>query len=485
MAEKNFREEADDILKLVGGKDNVSSVYHCMTRLRFVLKDNSKADQADLKKVPGVLGTQFSGNQFQVVIGPSVAKVYDELTDLGGFQKHGEVAADADNIDESTTGTPKKGGVKGFFEKIIDALTGSIIPVLPIFITGGLFKTLVILLGPGLFNVLGAKSGAYLILSFVGNACFYFLPVFLGYTSAKQFKTSPLIGMLLGAVLIAPEFVDIVTKGTKLDLFGIPVVGMNYGSSVIPIIMAVWIMSYFEHFFAKHIPDMFKMMLVPFLTMLIMVPLTLIIIAPLGVIVGSFVSQLFLWLHQVLGPFGVAIIGGVYALLILTGMHHPLNLAVFATLTTVGYDKVVFPAATAASMALAGIALGFGIKAKNKENKSVGYSSLFLQLFAGVTEPTLYGVALPYTRTFVAQAIGGFAGALYMGFTNVKMYNMTGSNIFGLTGFIGKDAGNFTNAIIGCLIAFVVALVMVFVLGFNEEKEAKYEKEVKLDYGVN
>lgn len=462
--EQKLHQTAEQILAAVGGKDNVMSVFHCITRLRFHLKDTSIPNIEQIKKIDGVMGAQLSGGQFQVIIGTNVDKVYQEVCSIGGF-------AEQDAIEENLGDKPKeKLTVKGIGHTILNGLTGSITPVLPVFICGGLLKMIVIILGPAMLGLLNESSGIYTVLSFAGDAGFYFLPVILGYTSAKQFKANPIIGMLLGAILIHPSFVEIVSNGTTLDFLGLPITPMNYSSSVIPIILIVWVMSYVERFWEKYVPSMLKIMLVPFLTVLVMLPLALVILAPLGVILGSFISSFFLWLHSVLGPFGIALLGSVYALLILTGMHHPLNMAVFVTLTSVGYDEVVFVAGTAASMALAGIALAFALKSKKPENRSIGFSSFILLEIAGITEPTLYGVGLPYIRTMFAQAIGGFCGALYMGIMGVKMYNLTGSNILGLTGFIGKDSGNFMHAIIGALIAFVVAFVAVFVIGYDENK---------------
>ncbi|RGW12608.1 PTS transporter subunit EIIC [Enterococcus asini] len=466
--EQKFHQSAAAILSAVGGKENVASVFHCMTRLRFLLKDSSLPNIDEIKKIDGVLGAQLSGGQFQVIIGPNVAKVYTELCKIGGFTE--QAAVDVDAAANNADKPKEKLTAKTIGQKILNGLTGSITPVLPIFICAGLLKMIVIILGPGMLGVLSETSGLYTVLSFAGDAGFYFLPVFLGYTSAKQFKANPLIGMLLGAILIHPSFIEAVTNGTSLDFLGLPITPMTYSSSVIPIILVVWVMSYVERFWNKVIPEMLKIMLVPFLTVLIMLPLSLVVLAPLGVILGSFISTFFLWLHSVLGPWGIALLGAVYALLIMTGMHHPLNLAVFATLSSVGYDKIVFVAGTSASMALAGIALAFAIKSKKAENRSIGFSSFFLLEIAGITEPTIYGIALPYVRPFIAQAIGGFCGALYMGFMNVKMYNLTGSNILGLTGFIGKDSGNFMHAVIGSIIAFVVAFVALFIIGFDEDK---------------
>ena len=211
------------------------------------------------------------------------------------------------DVDAAADKPKEKLTAKTIGQKILNGLTGSITPVLPIFICAGLLKMIVIILGPGMLKLLGKDRVVCTpVLSFCqAFAGFYFLPVFLGYTSAKQFKANPLIGMLLGAILIHPSFIEAVTNGTSLDFLGLPITPMTYSSSVIPIILVVWVMSYVERFWNKVIPEMLKIMLVPFLTVLIMLPLSLVVLAPLGVILGSFISTFFLWLHSVLGPWGL------------------------------------------------------------------------------------------------------------------------------------------------------------------------------------
>lgn len=468
MKENQAKQIADMTLDAIGGKGNIASAFHCVTRLRFILKDDSKVDVDKIKNIPGTLGFQKSGDQYQVIIGPEVGIVYEQLN-IDNDPKSSKADTDIDS------GTNKRLSFKSIGSKILDALVGSITPALPAIICAGMIKMILMLVGPSLIGLLSLESDTYKVLNFMGDAGFYFLPVFLGYTSAKKFKTNPLLGMLMGSILISPTFVESVTQGTSFNIFGLPITPVNYSSTVIPIILIVWVMSYVEKFFDKYIPNSFKMIFVPVLTVLVMAPLALVVLGPIGSILGNYISAFLLWTHQVFGPFGIGLIAAIFALLIVTGMHHAINMAVLVTMTANGYDEVVFVAVAPVVIAIAAVSLAFALKSKQPVNRSLGFSSFVLQIIGGVAEPTLYGIMIPYVKPFIAEAIGAFCGAVYMGLMHVKFYALTGSNIFILAGFIHEDSANFVNAIIGCSIAFTVTFILVWVLGFKEKEQEIFE----------
>ena len=461
MAKKvNYEVLATQVLELVGGTENISSLSHCVTRLRFTLKDQSLANATELKKIEGVLGCQFSNGQCQVIIGPAVKRAYEKVCEIGHIDGDIQVAPIKDG---------SKKGPKEWFSLMITSLSACVVPVLPVFICAGLLKFISMFSGPLMMGWLDAENGVYIVLSFAGEAGFAFLPVFLGYTSAKQFRANPFIGMLMGAVLVSPVFASLVEAGTPLDILGIPVGMVSYSSSVVPIILIVWVMSYVERFFARFIPDMFQLMFVPLCTVLIMLPLGLCFLGPLGNILSGYISSFFLGIHAVLGPIGLGIIAALFLPLIITGMHHALNMACITVMLSVGYDQVVFVAATSCLISVIGVLLAFIIKAKKMETRSIGVSSLVLQAVGGVVEPALYGVLLPYRKPFIAQALGAFAGAIYMGITNVKIFTLTGSNLLALIGFAGGSTMNLVHGLIGCVIAFIVGFAATWILGFKEQ----------------
>lgn len=461
MSNNKYEVLGTQILELVGGKDNVSSLTNCVTRLRFNLKDQSLVDQNKIKALSGVMGCQFSSGQFQIIIGPDVKKVLNVIAP--------QIDGKAKNVVKESE--KEKLTIKNVFSKILTNFTACITPALPVIICAGMLKLIAVIVGPIMLGLIEADTGIYTILSFAGDAGFYFLPVYLGYTSAKHFNTSVFIGMLLGAILIHPTLMSIILEGGSLDLLGLPVTLVNYSSSVLPIVLIVWVMSYVRRFIDQIMPKMLKMILVDVLTVIIMLPIALCVLGPLGSILSIYITNAFLAIHNVLGPLGIGLIAALYLPLILTGMHHAVNLAAIVTMTSIGYDNVIFVAAAAAILSVLGANLAFIIKTKKVENRSLGVTATIMQAVGGIVEPTLFGIYLPYKKIFVAQSIGAFTGATVMGFLRCKIYALMGSNVFILAGFLGEDSNNFIYACIGCAVAIVVAFILTFILGFDENQE--------------
>lgn len=455
---KKYDELGAKLLELVGGKANVSYLTHCVTRLRFNLKDQSVIDQEAIKAVPGVLGCQFSSNQFQIIIGPEVQQVFDILSPLVDSDQN----LVQDEVKEKLT-------LKNAASKLLTNFTSCIIPALPVIICAGMLKMVVAIFGPTLLNWIQADTGFLTILTFAGDAGFYFLPVFLGYTTAKHFKSNVFIGMLLGAILIHPSFVSIMTENKGLDFIGIPVTPSAYSYSVLPAVMIVWVMVYVRRFFDKYIPGSLKLILVDSLTVIVMLPLALCVLGPLGSILSVYINSAFLALYDVFGPFGIGLIAALFMLLIITGMHHAVNMAAIVALTANGFDSVVFVASTAGVLAVLGANLAFILKAKKSANKSLGITATVMQAVAGIVEPTLFGIYLPYRKVFIAQGIGAFCGGTLMGFLGCKVYMLTGSNVLILVGYLGADMNNFIYACIGSGVAILVSFIAVYILGFEEK----------------
>jgi len=294
----------------------------------------------------------------------------------------------------------------------------------------------------------------------------------LGYTTSKKFNSNPAIGMMLGAMLIHPTFINIVNAGEEFSLLGISVSLVNYSSSVLPTIMLVWIASYLEKFFDRNLPVSIRSLLKPFLTVLIMAPLGFIVIAPLGSTVGKYIADILVTATNILGPIGNSIIAALYVPLVMTGMHVTLFTQFFFVLLTEGTESVFFPAVFCATSAVAGMCIGFALKTKSKSNKSLGFSFAMTQWFAALTEPAIYGIALKYKKPFIAQIIGAACGGLYCGIMKTTLYTASGSTIFGIVGYIGENSMNVVHQCIGMGIALVVAAVLTYILGFDEEMES-------------
>ncbi|MBP2058228.1 PTS system beta-glucosides-specific IIC component [Lactobacillus colini] len=462
-----YREMTSQILKEVGGISNVLSVTHCMTRLRFNLKDSSIPDDDKVKKITGVLGVARSGGQYQIIIGQTVPDVYQAVLDAGNGALVGGAPID-ENLDEN----PKeKLTFKRVFNIVLNKVAGSLTPTIPILISAALFKMLAAVCGPTMLNITPASSDLYKVFTFVGDAGFYFFPIFLGYTSAKQFHTSKMLGMFLGAIMLDLNLVKIITAGRPFTVYGIPMTLVNYGSTLVPILLSVWVMSYIYKFFDKHMPAALRTMMTPFLTIAIMVPVTLCVLGPLGGFIGDGICNGLLSFGKMGGIWAIiaiAIIGAVWELLVLTGMHLVIISAMTLIFTQGGHDNFATLGGVAASMACAGMALGCALKIKGKQNKALAWGYFISNLIGGVTEPALYGLAIRYKRPFIGMMIGGFAGALYAGIVHETAYVLVPvANFLALSTYVGGSVTNIINGVISGAIALVVAAVATYLLGFN------------------
>lgn len=339
--EQEFTQLATTILKEIGGSANVTSVTHCMTRLRFNLKDMSIPDDAKIKKIPKVLGVTRAGGQYQIVIGQTVNEVYDAVVKSGNLTT---VAPVDDNNQIKNNGSKEKFTWKSLGSTILNKLAGSLTPTIPILIAASMFKMLVAVLGPSMFNVIGTKSDLYQLFTLVGDAGFYFLPIIIGYTSAKQFNTSPILGMFLGAIMLDPNLVKIVTAQKPFTVYGIPMHLVNYSSTIVPIILSVWLMSYVNRFFEKWITASLRTVFAPTLTIAVMLPLSLCVVGPLGGFIGDFISQGIISFGKMGGIWaviGIAIIGAIWEFLVITGMHLVMISAMMLVFAQHGFDNFV------------------------------------------------------------------------------------------------------------------------------------------------
>lgn len=460
----NNKQIEQDVLAAVGGKKNVVNVSHCMTRLRFNLKDESIADKEAVKKVDGVLSVVVAGGQFQVVVGNNVSKVYEELCAIGGFTKQAAVDENLDKPKQKLT-------VKSFFGGILDGVAGCMTPLIPLLLVAGLLKMIPTLFGPGVLNLMSAESDLYTLFTFLGDAGFYFLPVAIGYTGAKKFGATPILGILLGAMLIHPTFVAMAgTEGASFSVFGIPCALQNYSSTVVPMILATWCMSYVEKFFKKYIPDTLSTVFTPFLTILIMIPLTFCFFGPVGYWLGEGVGWLLDTLHNVAGPIGFALVTALWSFLLMCGMHVVLITMAFVNIFESGSDNFVLAASGLTAFATYGVLLGGFIRAKKKSTRSEIGAYFVANFLGGVGDPALYGFILKYKRPMLAQVIGGFAGGLVGGLAGVTVYQLAPAmNFLNFLGYVGGSVSNVVWAAIAAAVAVVVGCVATIILGFDED----------------
>ena len=458
---KNYEEMSTLILENVGGKENVVKVTHCMTRLRLNLKDNNKINDEAIKNISGVLGSQISAGQYQIIIGQDVALLYDVICKEGNFEKEEPVDENLDKKDLS---------VKGIFNTVTDYLAGSITPIIPVMIAAAMFKTILVLLGPDMLNVFAAESDAYISLDFLYDTFFYFMPMFIGAAAASKLNINIYYGIFIGAMLIVPDFVALDGVQESVNIYGLFKASVaSYGQTLLPVVLGVAIMAPIYNFFKKHITNALSTIFVPFLTMLIMAPITLCICGPIGSVVGGFIGNILINFGNVGGALAVAVVGATWELLVLTGMHGILIVFAFTTLMSTGNDVFILVAGTAAAWAIFGTCFGAFLRLKNKEEKSQAFSYFIASFVGSVSEPALYGICLKYKRPFLGLMAGGFAGGLYLGITKVALYVPLPSNVMCLASFVAGGTGNLVNAVIGCVIALVVSAVVTYLFGFDKK----------------
>lgn len=488
-----YEKLAKEIIELIGGKENVNSVVHCVTRLRFKLKDEKKADTDKLKNHDGVITVMQSGGQYQVVIGNHVNDVYKAVVAEGGFESAKPVDADDEKSEKSS---------------FIDIVASIFTPVLGLLAATGMikgFNALFVALGWISNTPVNAETGAtestygiYAVLNAVGDGFFYFLPIFLGYTAIKKFGGTTFIGMAIGAALVHPslatikagETIGTLFSGTmfesaiQIKFLGIPVILMSYASSVIPIILAAYVAAKVENKLRKITPDVVKSFGVPALTLIIVVPLTFLLIGPVATWAGLLIGQATLWVYESVPVVAGLIVGGFWQVFVIFGLHWGLVPIKYSNLAAFGSDP--FLAMTfAASFAQIGAVLAVIIRTKNKKLKSLGLPAFLSGLF-GVTEPAIYGITLPLKKPFIMSCIAGGIGGAIIAVLGARSYMAGPLGIFAIPTYISPEG--ITSGFYGMLIAIVVAFVIGFILTYlfgvknieGDKNKTKVKKEEEI-----
>ena len=470
------------IIQNVGGKSNIISVAHCITRLRFKLKDESKANKEVLESTDGVIKVMQAGGQYQVVIGNQVNDVYDAVLEVGHLAAAGAVDEEGNAVEETSGG-----GKKSPVSLLIDVISGTLQPTLGVMAATGIIKGLL-----ALFDFLGlipAASGTYQVWYAVADGFFYFMPIVLGYTAAKKFKVNEFIGMAIGIALCYPAMVNstagtvlgTVFTGTAFEMsyyltfFGIPVImpASGYTSSVVPIILAVAIAAPLEHWLKKVIPDVIKLFVVPFVTLIVMVPLTYLVIGPIASILCSILSLFFNAIYSIPvvgGLIGGVLIGAFWQVLVIFGLHWSLVPLAMINYSLLGYDFILSPY-FCVSFAQTFVVLAIVLKTKDEKLKKIAIPAFISGIF-GVTEPAIYGVTLPKKTPFIYSCIAGAIGGAFTGLMRTRSYSIGGLGLFGLPSFIDTTGvmglTNMIYILIAILIASVAGFAMTYVLYKDE-----------------
>lgn len=476
-----YQELAKEIVKNVGGKDNVMSLVHCITRLRFKLRDESKANDEVLKNMDGVVTVMKSGGQYQVVIGNHVPDVYADVLPLVGLE-----GGSSEVVEDEPSGN--------LFNRAVDVISGIFQPILGIMAACGMVKGL-----NALFVAIGLYSdtcGGYLVLNAIGDGLFNFLPLFLGYTAAKKFNLKPMIGLVVGAIMCYPTIQNSALSaggnalytlfaGTMFEskvyttFFGIPMIAMDYTGTVIPVIFVVYFASKCEKLFNKFIPDLVKFFFVPMLTLLVAIPAGLLVIGPVATFSSALIAEVVMTIRGFSPMIAGAVVGLTWQILVIFGLHWGFIPVYINNIMTNGYDNVMMPF-FACTFATSAVVLAIFLKTKDKSLKEMALPNFISGIF-GVTEPAIYGILLPLKKPFIISCIVGGIGGGFYGAFNFRKFMMGGMGIFELPAMIEPDGsvGNLIVALAGIVITMVIAFIATTVLYKDKEEPEKIEKEEK------
>lgn len=464
-----YEKLAKEILENVGGKENINSLTHCITRLRFRLKDESKANDEALKNNPGVVTVMKSAGQYQVVIGNHVPAVFEDVCSIAGISNDAP-AAEAE-------------APKGVLDTLIDIISGCFQPILGPLCAAGIIKglnaLLVFLLGTGF-----STSGTYLVLNAIGDSIFYFLPIILGYTAAKKFNVNVVVGMIIGASLCYPSIqTDALSAAGKAigtlpmigayytKFLGIPFISGNYTSTVVPVICIVALAAQVQKIAKKYVPEMLQNFFVPFFVLIISLPIGLLVIGPVIGLLTQVLSNFFAALYKLSPIVTATVVGAFWQCLVIFGLHWALVPMAMVNLGNLGFDTIL-PGMTGTTFAATGIMIATYLKTKDPNKKALAIPAT-ISAFCGVTEPVIYGFLLPEKTPFVFSCIGGAVGGAIMGALNAKMYVMGGLGIFSVVSFISPkgEASGLVAALICGAVSMLVGFLLAFFFGKKEDNK--------------
>ena len=441
------------IISHIGGIWNLKNLTHCQTRLRFVLVDNN-IDIAKLKSLEGVINVIMSGGQCQVVVGTHVKDVFDAFND----------AYPARSSSSSNISTSKNRKIS--LSSVMDFISGTFNPLIPAISGAGMVKALLALLV--VFNLIGKEEKTYVVINFMSDAVFYFLPILLAYNAASKLKCNPILAAVLGGILLHPQFVQLRLTGDPIEIFGLPVRLVNYGSSVVPILLIVWLQSFVERFLNTIVPNAIKIIFVPMLTLMFVGIIGLTLLGPLGGYIGDYIALAFVGLQSVGSWTVVFLVATLWPILVMFGIHFSITPLSIAQLTTLKVENIIGPGAMIANISQAVAALVVGFRTQENTTRQIARSSGITALM-GITEPALYGVNLPKKYPLIACMTGAACGGLYAGITDVYRYAVGSSGLPALPLYLGENLWNIFNILIALLISVIVTAILTYILSLKYE----------------
>lgn len=460
----NYKKLSKIAIEELGGESNISVVNHCATRLRLTLRNPNIINEEALKSIPEVMGVVKRGNELQLIIGTEVGNFYNEFVKVGNFGEGGKVA---DESVDATDFENSPNGKKYVFSSVVDFISGTFVPVLPILVAAGLVSA-VLNIAVTFFGLPG-ESGTYTVLTAINNAGFYFLPIFLGFSAARKLGINPMMGMFLGAILVHSS----IDNAEGLDFLGITIPQVMYNTSVIPVILGVLFMFYVNRGVDKITPKAIKFFANPLLTILIVTPITLIVLGPLGNFMGGYIADILNVVNSQLGWLSVGLMGALTPILVMTGTNQALFPLVFAAFAESGYDAFVLPGMLAANVAVGAAAIAIFVRSKNKDTKALALSAGITGVM-GITEPAIFGILLKFKKALVGAIIGGGTGGLVAGIVQLKQFAIVAPGVAAIPTFIPTDgsglSSNFWFSIFVLAVSFIVSFGITYVISSKEVK---------------
>ncbi|MDH1086563.1 PTS cellobiose/arbutin/salicin transporter subunit IIBC [Pantoea brenneri] len=459
---RNYAEVSRAIVDALGGLTNIDALTHCMTRLRFVVKDQTQVDLVRLKAIDGVMGVVHNDSQCQVIIGNNVSQAYQAILQLG-------------SPSGASAPVKRKLTLKGIGAGILDALVGTMSPLIPAIIGGSMVKLLAMILD--MAGVFEKGSSTLVILNVIGDGAFFFLPVMVAASAALKFKTNMSLAIAIAGVLVHPNFIELMAKaaqGQPVEFAFIPVTAVKYTYTVIPALVMTWILSHIERGVDRITPAVTKNFLKPMLIVLIAAPIAIVLIGPIGIWIGSGISALVYTVHGYLGWLSVAIMGAIWPLLVMTGMHRVFTPTIIQTIAETGKEGMVMPSEIGANLSLGGSSLAVAFKTKNRELRQTALAAAASAIIAGISEPALYGVAVRLKRPLIACLISGFICGAVAGIGGLASHSMASPGLFTSVQFF-DPANPMTIVWVAAVmvLSVVLSFVLTLILGFEDIPETE------------
>lgn len=454
----DVKQLSESIMELIGGKENVHSITHCVTRLRFILKNVKAANTEELKKMEGVMGVIYGSGQYQIVLGPNLFPVFEYIINKYDL----EVDEEIEEYHEEDVLAEKQTGIKYYFNKGVQFLSASLAPFITVLYGAGMLKVALGLCA--YFWPVVAENTTYMMFNFMSNVPFYFMPVFIAYGAARTLKSNPAFALAMSLMLLYPNFVQMVGGGQAVTIFGLPVTLVSYANTLLPAILSAILVAKLEKFFYKVIPSVLRTVFAPLLTLAVAMPIVMVVLAPVGTIIGNYVVNIFVAIYDVTGGIAIGLLAAVWPFMVMAGMNMLFVAPMTELLAKMGFDNFFRPAWILHNIAEGGACVGVAIRTKNKKLRSEAISAAIGAIVSGVSEPAIYGINLRLRKPLYAVVIGGLVGGAVAGMMGAKAYSLGYSSILAVPIFMDTMLA----IVAAIIVTFVVAAGATVIMGIDD-----------------